>query len=713
MWNMIKISGAQPKSVSLAAVLALLAWVAPAWAGGAGDTASAEDPYFEDLPVVLTASRLLQPQSEAPSAITVIDQKMIKASGFRTVPELMRLVPGMYVGFADANRPVVTLHGSADEFTRRMQVLVDGRSVYLPPFGNVNWASLPVLFEDIERIEVVRGPSSASHGSNAFYGTINIITFDAAAQHGTSVSIKGGAASDASARVSAAGEQFDYRVSVGSRSDSGLENGKLNDYSTTHLFNLRASYRPDFSNTVDVQLGGSAGVFGLGIYGRPEDAFRETSARTDFQVLSWQHVWSRNDETRLTFSRTAYRTLDPHLCVDSSACQGTAPPRVPGSTGFITQSNTSERTELELQNTHQLSPDNRLVWGGGLRRDKADYSLLLEAPVTLNPWRLFAHDEWRATPQTVFNIGAMLDNDGLGNTSLAPRVSVNYHLTPQQTLRLGWSTATRSPAMSEALIKADNTVLGGMYVQPLLPLKPERIETREIGYLGEFRSLALTLDVRLYQERVNDQIWYDKWVIVTPNINDSPDSFKNLFSAEYKGLEVTLKHQWDAGRSFVVGNYAYQEASAGLSALPTQYNSPVSGYAGPSDLTGFPSWGALLQALYQQQYFDSYPEFTPRHSMSLLLSQDLGRGWRMGAGYYYRSQVRVGDVSLDVTPETVMHRLDLNLSKSFKLDKGARAEVTLVVQNATQDDYTKYGTVNAAAEMPFVRRAWLGATFSF
>ena len=710
---MIKIPGSQPHAVALAASLALLVGAAPAWAGGASDTARAEDAYFQDLPVVLTASRLLQPQSEAPSAITVIDQKMIKASGFRTVPELMRLVPGMYVGFADANRPVVTLHGSADEFTRRMQVLVDGRSVYLPPFGNVNWASLPVLFEDIERIEVVRGPSSASHGSNAFYGTINIITFDAAAQNGTSVSIKGGAASDASARVSAAGAQFDYRVSVGSRADSGLENGKLNDYSTTRLFNLRASYRPDFFNTVDLQLGGSDGVFGLGIYGRPEDAFRETSARTDFQVLSWQHVWSRNDETRLTFSRTAYRTLDPHLCVDSSACQGTAPPRVADSTGFMAQTNTSERTELELQNTHQLGPNNRLVWGGGMRRDKADYSLLLDAPATVNPWRLFAHDEWRATAQTVFNIGAMLENDGLGNTSNAPRVSVNYHLTPQQTLRLGWSTATRSPAMAEALIKADNTVLGGTYVHPLLPLKPERIETRELGYLGEFRSIALTLDVRLYHERVNDQIWYDKWVIVTPNINDSPDSFKNLFSAEFKGLEVTLKHQWNAGRSFAVANYAYQEASAGLSALPTQYNSTASGYTGPSDLTGFATWGALLHQFYQQEYFNSYPEFTPRHSLSVLLSQDLGSNWRLGAGYYYRSQVRVGDVSLDVTPETAMHRLDLNLSKSFKLNKGARAEVTLVVQNATQDDYTKYGTVNAAAEIPFVRRAWLGASVSF
>ncbi len=698
---------------ALAVFWTLSVYAGPVVANEAKTTPNVEDSYFEDLPVVLTASRLSQPQSEAPSAITVIDQKMIQASGFRTVPELMRLVPGMYVGFADANRPVVTLHGSADEISRRMQVLVDGRSVYLPPFGNVNWASLPVLFEDIDRIEVVRGPSSASHGSNAFYGTINIITLNARAQNGTSVSVKGGAATDVSARFSAAGPRFDYRLSFGSRSDSGLELGKLNDYSATRLVDLRASYHANFTDSLDLQLGGSEGVYGLGIYGRPEDAFRETTGKTDYQVLSWHHIWSPNDETRLSFSRTAYRTQDPHLCVDSDACQGTGTPAPAGWTGFISQVNTSERTEIEVQSTHQLSDDNRLVWGAGVRRDKADYSLLLEAPTTVTPWRVFAHDEWRATPQTLFNLGAMLESDGFGNTSISPRASVNYHLTPQQTLRLGWSTATRSPAMSEAVIKADNNVLGGMYVQPLLPLKPERIESREIGYLGEFRALALTLDVRLYQERVKDQIWYDKWVIVTPNIDDSPDSFKNLFSSEYKGLEVTVKHQWDEGRSYFVGSYAYQEATAGLSALPTQYDSTVSGFRGPSSLTRFPTWGTLLQTYYAQEYFAAYAEFTPQHSMSLLVSQDLGHSWRLGAGYYYRSQMRVGDVSSDVTPETAMHRLDLNLSKSFKLNQGRRADVTLVVQNATQSEYTKYGTVNAAAEMPFVRRAWLGATFSF
>ena len=125
-----------------------------------------EDYYFQEMPVVLTASRLSQPISEAPSAMTVIDREMINASGFRTVPDLMRLVPGMYVGFQDANNPVVTLNGATDQFSRRMQILIDGRSIYMPPFGGVSWADLPLLVEDIERIEVVRGLNlrSNSHG---------------------------------------------------------------------------------------------------------------------------------------------------------------------------------------------------------------------------------------------------------------------------------------------------------------------------------------------------------------------------------------------------------------------------------------------------------------------------------------------------------------------------------------------------------------------
>jgi len=233
---------------------------------------SSADYYFQEFPVVLTASRLSQPLSEAPSAMTVIDREMIKASGFRSVPELMRLVPGMYVGYADANRPVVSFHGATDEFSRRMQILIDGRSAYLPPFGGVNWADLPLQIEDIERIEVVRGPSSASHGTNSFYGVINVITRDALSQVGGSVSVTGGDASDVSARFGKAGEQFDYRLSVGYRSDQGIDNAILNDHNRTRLFNFRGNYHPNATDSLDVQLGASDGVYGLGVAGRPEDA---------------------------------------------------------------------------------------------------------------------------------------------------------------------------------------------------------------------------------------------------------------------------------------------------------------------------------------------------------------------------------------------------------------------------------------------------------
>ena len=277
----------------------------------AAEESITEQSYLQEFPVVLSASRLAQPISEAPNAMTVIDQAMIKASGFRSVPELMRLVPGMYVGFADANRPVVSLHGATDEFSRRMQILIDGRSVYLPPFGGVSWADLPIQIEDIERIEVVRGPASASHGTNSYYGVINIITREALSQDGGSVSVTRGDATDVSARFGKSGAVFDYRLSVGYRSDQGLDNVVLNDHNSTRLINFRSNYHPNGTDTLDVQLGSSNGVYGMGIVNRKQDAFRETTAKGDFQQVSWLHMWPTNDESKLTFSRTVHNSTDP------------------------------------------------------------------------------------------------------------------------------------------------------------------------------------------------------------------------------------------------------------------------------------------------------------------------------------------------------------------------------------------------------------------
>ena len=173
------------RRMSLARTIGLLLVAAPfstAWA--TEPSLLSEQEFLAELPVVLTASRLAQPQTEAPAAVTVIDRQMIAASGVRNLSEVFRLAPGFQVGFESGHRHVVGYHGLADEFSRRLQVLIDGRSVYLPSFGGVSWSDLPIALDDIERIEVIRGPNAVTYGANSFLAIINITTRHSAADRG-------------------------------------------------------------------------------------------------------------------------------------------------------------------------------------------------------------------------------------------------------------------------------------------------------------------------------------------------------------------------------------------------------------------------------------------------------------------------------------------------------------------------------------------------
>ncbi|HCL39960.1 MAG TPA: TonB-dependent receptor, partial [Pseudomonas sp.] len=127
-----------------------------------------------------------------PGSMTVIDRQLIRGSGARDVPELMRLVPGMMVGYSAGNLPNVNYHGTNISEARRMQVLVDGRSVYRPGLATVDWTDIPLAIEDIERIEVFRGPNTAAYGANALMGVINIISTRPELSQGTRVKVTRG-----------------------------------------------------------------------------------------------------------------------------------------------------------------------------------------------------------------------------------------------------------------------------------------------------------------------------------------------------------------------------------------------------------------------------------------------------------------------------------------------------------------------------------------
>ncbi|MFZ0107559.1 MAG: Plug domain-containing protein, partial [Thiobacillus sp.] len=123
-----------------------------AWADTAGTLSEAD--YFAEQPVVLSASRLSQPVNRAPAAVTVITREMIEASGFRHLVDVLRLVPGMVVGWQGGNTAAASYLGLADGFPRSMQIMVDGRSVYSPSYGNTFWRGIPVTLDDVDRIEV-------------------------------------------------------------------------------------------------------------------------------------------------------------------------------------------------------------------------------------------------------------------------------------------------------------------------------------------------------------------------------------------------------------------------------------------------------------------------------------------------------------------------------------------------------------------------------
>lgn len=109
-------------------------------------------------------------------AVTVLTQQDIRNSGLKTLPELMRLVPGLHVKRIDGNKWAISSRRQAARFSGAMQVLMDGRSLYSPLFGGTYWELQDMFLDDIERIEIVRGPGSATWGANAVTGVINVVT---------------------------------------------------------------------------------------------------------------------------------------------------------------------------------------------------------------------------------------------------------------------------------------------------------------------------------------------------------------------------------------------------------------------------------------------------------------------------------------------------------------------------------------------------------
>ena len=637
----------------------------------ATNPSSSEADYFNDLPVVLSASRLSQPQQEAPAAVTVIDQEMIRASGFREIPDLFRLVPGFSVSNYTGSIPVVTYHGMSDAYSRRMQVLVDGRSIYNVGFGQVNWRDLPLAIEDIERIEIVRGPNAATYGPNAFLAVINIITKHAAETHGNRASISAGQDSIRDGMLRHGGQYgaLDYRVTVVQKQDERYKD--FPSLARDRLVNVRGDYQLNDTDALSAQLGYSEGKW---LKGTPGDFTYPTHDQTsvsDFVQLHFRRAQDANREWSLQFNHSHNKVSEAwNVFLGPSTLGFFLPPPLPPTLNYSVDLNYEAwRDSLEYQMIANPHDDVRLVWGAELRRDQVVSSSYLGAGKTLggNLYRVFANGEWRATPKWLVQSGAMLEKQYYSGTTLSPRLAVNYLITPDHALRASISRGFRSPTPVEqgADFKyAYNGYLLNQVNQNSGGLQPERVLSREIGYVGDFRAQRLTLDARLFHDQYSNLIgqvtqFFPPGTELLDPVNGYT-SARNLRSATLNGAEFQLRWRPIQG-SLIVLNQAWTRA-----------------YSDDADTR----------------------HSVPHRQTSVLVSQEFRGGYQASAGYYQEAAMTwLGEGD----PVKRYERIDARLAKRWR--DGARdAEIALVGQ-ALKGSYSEF-----RPEYRFDRRTFVTLT---
>ena len=152
------------------------------------------DLSLEELMQITVTTVEKSPQSfiDTPRALYVITQEDIRRSGATSIPEALRMVPGVHVAQITAHRWAISIRGFQQEFAGKLLVLLDGRTLYTPTFSGVHWDSNDVVLDQVERIEVLRGPGSVVWGSNAMNGVINIITKKAADTQGGKLNVAAG-----------------------------------------------------------------------------------------------------------------------------------------------------------------------------------------------------------------------------------------------------------------------------------------------------------------------------------------------------------------------------------------------------------------------------------------------------------------------------------------------------------------------------------------
>jgi len=672
-----------PKNIRLLSMLAFFKRYSPllclsTWllTGDSYGAAVSEEDVLGDIPMVNIASRFEQPVSRAPASVTIIDRALLDASGAQTWADIFRLVPGFQSYSPNGNRHGVSYHGFGKGFPNRLEVMVDGRSVYEPVFSAVSWGTLGVNFEDIDHIEIVRGPSTPSQGSNALLGAVNIVTRAPVQDSGTALSYTSGSRSTRNGTLrhnDQLGNMF-YRLSLGYQHNEGFPSvtseGPLEDGRELYQMAFRGTLTPSLRDSFDISLGYVHNTEGLGDSDHP-DEYLPTDYDSNYQSLTWVRSLASGSELQVRAYHNSLRADSQSDIGLISELFGVPPIAVPGILGIPDQnvivgfdSLTSERFDLELEQRFARWGGLQSVWGLGARAESVKSDLLFghKDKIREESFRLFSQNEWLLGRDWVFNFGVMLEDTPVG-TLFSPRLALNYEFMANHTLRLVLGRSERAPSIAEANLEQQQK-LGSLAYNAVIRsgegLAEERVKHLELAYIARFPRANIEFDISVFREEARDGIdaYEEDIVLPIPLFDERIKVVSNNGEWETTGVELQFAYKPLPG-SLVRLHYAYLD----------------------------------LESDYVKRYepIELHSDFNtsrPRHSGGLLLAYQLTPRLNASVTNYYQSAAdwRGGN------PVDAFTRIDAQMSYQLTLG-GSPTKLQIIAQNLG-GDYPEFGQNN-------------------
>jgi len=435
-------------------------------------TALAGDEFTFGEITVISAARREQKLSEAPAAVTVITEEDIRHSGAITIPDILRMAPGMDVMQISASDLVINARGYNKEMSNKMLVLIDGRYVYWDFYGIILWDTFPIVLEDIKRIEIIRGPGSSLYGANAFSGVINIITKSPEETMGTHVSATFGEINTYLGSVIHAGEEnaLTYKFSLGfDQTNHWNDSAKP----SRDVKRAKGNLEYKFSNNSKIAFEGGTNKG----QGETLSGIGRMNRKQKMDHLKCDLVVS-NFTTKIFWSRSRGDAIQE-----------------PSLTPYYFLAHTYD---IESQYMFNLGSINSVILGGNYRINKAE-SDLIDQDHKQDIIAGYLQDEFRPVNNFSFTFGLRYDKHPLTKEQISPRANVIISPFQDHHLRLSYGTAFRNPSFIESYLYEDSDI--SSLISPLLPrntivvnargnpdLLPEKITSYEVGYQAQLSS---------------------------------------------------------------------------------------------------------------------------------------------------------------------------------------------------------------------------------